>query len=61
MKLASLAVARGERHLSLVRAPAPEARHVAALPAWRQWAGAVIVVVSLGTATLATIAWSFLT
>lgn len=60
MKLASLAVARGERHLSLVRGPAPCAAPVAALPAWRRVAGAAVVILSLGLLTVAAVTWSIL-
>lgn len=74
MKLASLAVARGERHLSLVREPAtgaryvppdvryvpPAARYVAALPAWRRLAGAVLVVIALGVLTVGALTWSLM-
>lgn len=68
MKLASLAVARGERHLSLVREPAPstprepalDAPRVAALPAWRRVVGAAVVILSLGLLAMAAVTWSIL-
>lgn len=76
MKLASLAVARGERHLSLVREPARrslreptrgapreralDAPIVAALPAWRRVVGAAAVILSLGLLTVAAVTWSVL-
>lgn len=74
MKLASLAVARGERHLSLVRERAtgtrdvppgaryvaPAAQHVAALPAWRRLAGAALVVIALGVLTVGALTWSLM-
>lgn len=68
MKLASLAVAREERHLSLVREPAPGARRepapdaprVAALPAWRRVVGAAVVILSLGLLAMTAVTWSIL-